>query len=371
MSVEPQLAHPCPHMVMEETVRLGDDRRTLSTRAPVASTNVIRVLANDEFYVPPGGLYSQAQITGAIGGPFRVQDCDTTFTVRSSTEFASITLPVGPRIDSGTIIRLLQAQLHGVAIEDVNGHLVLTDVSTIGPDSSLVIGGDAAPSLGFERQRGARGRRIYPGWELLARADSVTNRFPRFREPVRTNPQWKVTYTTVPERCPRCGGTFVENDQRFDLTGDVILIQDENLLYQSALKILLTRIRSNPYQPFYGSNLQSRIGAKAVGAITTLLTEDVQTALTTMQRLQGEQAKYQRVTAKERLYAVHSVRVLPSNLDPTAFQIDVVVSNASGQPVALTIVFTVPGAFALVGTNGLSLGLEAIGLQSSSTRLLT
>lgn len=370
MSTEVQLAHPCSHMVMEEVVPLADDRRSLFIRAPVASTNIVRVLANDETYVPPGGLYSQAQITGAVGGPFRVVDCENTFTVRSSTESASITLPVGSRVEPELVARLLVARLASVAVEVLQGHLVLTDVSSVGLESSLVVGGNAATSLGFDRQRGARGRQVYPAWELASREDTVANRYPRFREPVRANPRWKVTYTTLPARCPRCGATYVENDQRFDLTGEAILIENENLLYQAALKILLTRIRSNPYQPFYGSSLQSRIGVKAIGAAVATLTEDVQNALRTMQQLQSAQAKYQRITARERLYAVNSVRVSPSAEDPTVFRIDVVVSNAAGAPVSITIVFSVPGAVALVGTNGLSLGLEAAGLTSNPTRLI-
>jgi hypothetical protein len=108
-----------------------------------------------------------------------------------------------------------------------------------------------------------------------------------------------------------------------------------------------------------------------VGAVTSLLTEDVQNALATMQALQQAQTKFQVVSAKERLYAVSSVRVTPSPNDPTAFEVDVVVRNAAGDPVSITIVFSVPGAVALTGSNGLSLGLGGVGLTSAqSARLL-
>lgn len=369
MSVEVGLAHPCPHLVMEEVVALADDRRSLFLRAPIASANVVRVLANDEVYIPPGGVASQAQITGTLSGPFRIANCDTSVTLTTSTEVASITLPVGEQVTAVAVARaILGSGLQGVTVELIRGHLVLTDASSVGLDSSILISGSGAASIGFSSQRGARGKRVYPGWELVSRVDAISNRHPRFLEPLQGNPTLKATYIAPPSRCPRCSATFIENDAQFDLTGDIILIRDENLLYQAALKILLTRIRTNPFHQFYGSNISSRIGVKAIGAVTTLITEDVQTALQTLQQLQQAQAKFQQVSAKERLFSVSSVRVTPSSEDATVFLLDVVVSNASGAPIALNVVFSVPGVTALAGTNGLSLGLEATGTGQSNFR---
>ena len=96
--------------------------------------------------------------------------------------------------------------------------------------------------------------------------------------------------------------------------------------------------------------------------------EDVRTALGRMQALQKQQAKYQRVSLKERLYAIMSVEVLPHETDQTAFLVDVVVSNGTGEPVRLTIVFSVPGAVALAGTNNLTLGLDTTGLTVEESR---
>lgn len=371
MSTEFQLAFPCPHLVLEEVVALSDDRRSLIPKAPVASSNVVRVLANDESYIPPGGLYSQAQLVGAVGGPFRTQKCDTALVVTSSTETGTFTIPVGTAVRPEAVATLIRAQMSSVLVEVIRGHLVLTDVASFGMDSSIRVSGSAASSLGFLVQRGARGRQVYPGWDLATDASVSYGRYPKFRSSVRANPMFKVAYVAPVERCPRCGGTFIENDYRFNLQGDSILIRNEDLLYQAALKVLLTRIRSNPYHPSYGSGITSRIGTKAIGVVTTLLTEDVQNALSSMQALQSAQAKYQAVAAKERLYAVSSVRVTPSASDPTVFQIDVVVLNAAGSPVQINIVFSVPGAVALTGSNGQSLGLETTGLTSAqSARLL-
>lgn len=365
MSKDFSLAHPCPHLILEEVVALGSDRRSLVAKAPVASSNVVRVLSNDELYIPSGGLFSQAQVGSAAPGPFRVSKCDRTLTVSGSAESVSIEVPVGSRVTAEVVAKQLRGVLSTVVVEVVRGGLVFTDTANLGPESSVVVGGSAATSLGFGTQRGARGRKVFPSWRLASSPSSVTGRYVQFTDQVRQNPMFKLTYVASAQYCPRCAGTYIENDVRYDLQGDAVLIQDENLLYQAALKVILTQVRSNPFHPSYGSTVTSRIGSKAVGAVATLITEDVQTALSKLQESQKAQAKFQVVSAKERLYAVTSVRVSPSATDPTVFMLDVGVRNASNDPVSITIVFSVPGVVALTGSNGLSLGLETTGLTTT------
>lgn len=370
MSRDFQLAHACPHLILEEVVALGSDRRSLVLKAPVASSNVVRVLANDEVYIPSTGLFSQAQIVGTVPGPFRIPDCDSELVVTGSTESTTVILPTGNRITADRIVKALRGQLTQVVVEIVQGRLVLTDAGSYGASSRIHVAGSAAQWVGFQYQHGAKGKQVYPGWELVTQPGVVAGKYPRFKEPLKALPMLKVSYVAPVERCPRCVATFVENDYRYDLQGDAILIENENLLYQAALKILLTQIQSNPYHPAYGSNIASRIGTKAIGATATLITEDVQRALSTLQGLQQQQAQFQTVSPKERLYSVASVRVTPSPNDPTVFSVDVVVHNAANTPISLSVVFTVPGAVALTGSNGQSLGLAGTGLTNTQAQRL-
>jgi phage baseplate assembly protein W len=386
-----QLGHPCPHLVIEEPVALGDDRRSLVPRAPVGSTTLLRVIANNEFYIPPTGLFSQASLISAASGPYTIEGCvsesgrtvdNNVITVTSSTESKTIRLPIGTRVSTDDLVRLFRAEFSDIVVDNDNGHLVFLDVAKIGQESRILVSGRATEALGFLNQRSARGAQIYPGWTLEKREDIlpmvnrnglvITHaRYPKFVSTVKMNPTFKVTYTAPPERCPRCRGSFIENDWRFDPQGEVILIENENLLYQAAFKILLTKRGSNPFHVGYGSRLTDRIGAKAIGATATLIREDVVTALQRMQTLQTGQAKFQKVSLRERLATVLAVEVSPHVSDPTVFLVDVVVSNSSGQPVKLSIVFSVPGAVALAGTNNLSLGLDTTGLTpEQSSRYL-
>ena len=359
MSQEVRLAHQCPHLVIEESAPLADDEQSLVVMAPVASATAVSVLANDLYKVPSSGLYSQAQIVSGIGGPFRITDCTNSLTVTTNTETVTVTLP-SRLVQTEAVARLLVGSLHSVAVEAVRGRLILTDTGSVGQSSRILLSGTALDVLGFGNQRGARGQMVYPAWVLQTGKTVLgNNKYPRFVQPIRArDTAWKVTYVTSQSRCPRCQGTGVENDAQFDLTGNTIMITDADLLYQASLKILLTQIQSNPYHPGYGTSLMSRIGTKMVGAVSLQLQADVQQALQMFQKLQSDQARGgQQVSAKERLYRVLSINVKPHPIDTAAFQIDVSVQNASGDPVALSVVFTVPGAIALAGSNGLSLGL--------------
>ncbi len=378
MSKDFQLAWPCDHRTIEEGVTLGSDRRSLLTRQPIASAGTVRVMVNDSFYIPQGGLLSVAQITGVYSGPFDLSPGYDTITVSTPVGTSTVNFGVTrlTRMTTEQIIKALQkANFTSAVVENIKGHLVFSDGSKIGPDSYIKVSGTASEILGFgsanclvgsTSQRGSRGAQVYPSWSLATRTDDLVNRFPKFDFPVKGNPTFKVSYTVLPQRCLRCGGSLVENDYRYDINGQAILIGNENLLYQASLKMLLTDQGSNPYHTWYGNRIKSRIGSKAISDVATLISEDVRNALSRLQTMQTDQGKYQQVTQKEQLYAIMNVQVVPHKQDPTTFLVDVTVRNASGDPISLTIIFTVPSVVALMGSNGLMLGTEAVGLGTDT-----
>jgi phage baseplate assembly protein W len=375
MSSEIQVGFPCPHMVLEEPVAIGSDRRSMVTRAPIANSNTVRVLVNNAIYVPPAGLFSQATLISGVG-PYRVERCvgvrgsgENLLTVHASQGTRIVPLPLGARVRVEDMVRTLRLALSGLVQVDVkDGAVALTDTFVNGSESYVRVSGRGATVLGFT-QLGSRGQQVYPGWRLVAYQDvsptlgtSTPARYPQFVSPLQGDPEIKVTYTAVPNRCPRCVGTYVENDYRFDLQGRVITLKDEDLLYQTCLKALLTIKGSNPYHPGYGSTLSSRIGSKQVRAAAAALREDVVACLNQVQVLQEGQRQFQQVTDRERLYRVNSVDVRPAQDDPTVFYVDVTVTNGSGVPVSLNIVYSAPGSIALAGTNGQSLGTFPAGV---------
>jgi len=358
MSVDVQLAHLCPHYTIEERVVLGSDRMSLATRQPVASSGSVQITINNAHYIPSGGLFSSAKLVGSFSGPFNIQAGFTSLQISTATETRVLNVPSGSRVQTSQIVNAIRAtDPQTFTVKSDNGYLRINETSTIGIQSTLSIRGDAANALGFDRQRGSKGRQIYPGWQLYKRPDSITNLYPRFNEPVKANPVFKVTYAAPPQRCLRCGGTLIENDYRFTPQGFVLLIDNENLLYQASLKIILTDLGSNPYHTWYGTTIRGRIGSKAIGGVAAVINEDVRRALDKFQTIQEEQAKYQVVTFKERLYRVLSVQTTVSPDNPYTFLVDVVVQNAASDPITLTIVFTVPGVISTVKGDGVLLSL--------------
>lgn len=360
-------------------MELGDDRVSLLTTQPVANAATVRVLVNNDAFIPQGGLFRTAQLHSTVSGPFDLVENEDVLIVETprGSEQLSFNVFGTQRFTAVQIIQFMLAQGFTVAfLESVNDHLVMTDTSTVGPDSFVRVSGSAAEALGFgsadglSRQRGDRGRQLYPGWFLNRRSDNSSFRFPQFARPIKNNPIFKVTYAVPPRSCKRCRGTFIENDVRFDNAGQAIYIENEDLLYQAALKIVLTDLGSNPYHPWYGTTIRSRIGSKAVANVAAVISEDVRRALSKLQSIQSDQAEYQQVTAKERLYAILGVRTVPHQQDPTTFLVDVTIQNASSEPISLSIVFSVPSVVAVLGSNGLFLGTEAVGLTLEQQRRL-
>jgi len=376
LSKDFQLGWPCPHLTVEEVVSLGNDRRSLDVRQPVGGSATVRVLANDEVFIPQGGLYSSAQLFSTISGPYDMVENENVLTIEGpgGSQTFSFSVVGHTRLTATQVLKELAAkQLTVAQATEQNGHLVFYDNTHVGNESFINISGTASNSLGFgnltskcssDRQCGARGSLIYPGWQLHLKEDTITNRFPKFIAPVRSNPIFKVTYAVPPNRCLRCGGTRIENDFRYDTAGQLLEIENEDLLYQACLKIILTDKGTNPYHPWYGTSIRSRIGSKAISGVATVISEDVRRALAKLQTLQTEQAKYQSVSFKERIYAVQRVDVAPHVQNPTVFKVDVAIQNASAEPIDLSIVYTVPEVVAMMGSNGLMLGAEAVGLEA-------
>lgn len=365
MSIDYQLAWPCPHVASEEAVVLGTDRKSLVLKQPVATSGLVRVLANGNTFIPQAGLYSTATLYSTTSGPFDFEPLKDTITIKTSLGSFTHTLGVSTvqRFTTAALIKaLLRAGFDKALLSESKGHLCISDTNAVGQGSFVEVSGTAKSALGFGegRQSRARGQKVFPGWRLVS-AVGQTSRFPQFTEQLRGNPAFRVTYSMPVHNCLRCGGTFVENDFRHDASGQSIMVANEDLLYQATLKILLTDLGSNPYYPWYGTSIKERIGSKALSNVAATLSEDVRKALSKFQDLQTQQGEIQQVTPKERLYAILDIQVRPHERDPTVFLLDVTVQNASGEPVNISIVYSVPDVVSVTSA-GLALGLQQSGL---------
>ncbi len=343
---------------------------------PVGTEQFVQITFNDEIPVPMEGVRSAARLSGSVSGPFQIRTNENTVTISNSKgTIQDLALPEGLRVETDVVVGLIDAarknQQLGIIPENVNGYLRLSDIDSLGGSSRIAVRGLAAPQVGFVSQTAARGHQVVPGWRMAAR-EEVTNtvdlttfvrqtvRFPQFVEPVSGDPVIKVTYPTTQKRCLRCRTAGFENDMRFSPQGEVVLIQNEDVLNQSLLKLIITEKGSNVFHTYYGTELHDRIGIKQGAAATTTIREDIQRAIDVFQRLQTASGQYQEISARERLFRVLSLTVTPSTSDPTVTFVEIVATNAAGRQVVVSTVFAAPGSAALVGSNGLSLGLAPL-----------
>ncbi len=378
MSIDFQLGHNCPHITVDESVALGSDRRSLPLRQPIASSAQVRITLNG-IVVPASGLNSPAQIKARRTGPYRIDKGSETLMLSNREASVSIKLPVGPRVPTEDIIVSVQNSSSSVNAElDEFGVLTLTDRFETGPSSFVKVEGSAKDTLGFDIQNRAKGKQVYPPWSLVEQpakellgltVRDIAARYPRFEQPLTGTPVIKVSYVTTRESCLRCRRTGVENDLRATPTGSYLFVQNDDLLRQSALKILLTEKGSNPFHPQYGSLLTTRIGQKNIpSVIEGQLSLDSRQAMNRLQTIQRQQGRFQRLSPKETLASVTGVNVWQPDGQLTAYGVQIIVLNASNEPVELTTVFTTPGTVALLNQRGQSLG--AFGSVAGRTTVL-
>ena len=368
MSRDFQLGWPCPHIIGEERVQLSSDRLSLRTQKPISGTGLLQLTLNDQYVVTPStGVQSTAVLTSGKAQPYLVTPGLSDLTIRTQARTLSLTLPTG-YLPVSQLVTLINAAVANpnerpyLVASAVNGVLVLSENLAFGATSQVRVSGNAKDGLGFTDQVGAVGQVVLPPFNLFSLsyqgADGIfqDGYFVKFDRPVRGNPYFSITYTVFWNQCMRCRGTEVENDFRFGDQGIPLQVRNENLLYQSCLKILLTELKSNIYYPWYGTNLMSLIGSKSNPATANNIQQSIREALRNLQAQQAQQSKYQQISPKERLYSVDNVGVRQAPEDPTVYLADVVVRNYSFEPISVSIVYTAPGAYALPGTNRLSLG---------------
>ena len=236
MSKDFQIAFPCTHRAVLEPVQLLSDRRSLNTSIDVVAVEEVRL---NGIVVPPEGLLTPAAITSGLVAPFRFYSDALDLKVSLAGASYNVTFDAG-LVFIEDVIKKLNVTDAYTATQD-NGRIVLRDNLYSGPGSRISVSGTAAASLGFSEYAGASGREVCSGWGL-AKVAGTDQQKPMLMYPSKfgQSARWEVTYLMDPNRCRRCMSSRIENDFRFRASGDPAMVQDENLLYQMAMKAELT-----------------------------------------------------------------------------------------------------------------------------------
>lgn len=105
--------------------------------------------------------------------------------------------------------------------------------------------------------------------------------------------------------------------------GDLDKVEENEKLVQDILKIAFTRAGSNRYYPWYGSLIHGALIGTAFDMEFTsaMATSYLSNALETLQRLQQEQAKFQKVSPGELLAAIQGIKIDRNQIDPRFFSV--------------------------------------------------
>lgn len=122
-------------------------------------------------------------------------------------------------------------------------------------------------------------------------------------------------------------GDFVIKD------GDVDTLTGQEKLIQDILKVCLTSIGSNIYQPWYGSSLSRNIiGSVLDGDITIAMAQgQLQNSIDMLKKLQQLQliSSNQTIIPSEHIAAIKEIKVARDISDPRSYNISVNVLNKS------------------------------------------
>lgn len=342
-------------MVIEDYGFLSDDRQTIVTRSSIASDASISILINDSFFVPRSGLYSNAELHSSFPGPFVIRKTSNVLRIESNSDILDLILPIS-KLDTDDIAKIINdSGSNSIMAKNYNGHLVLFETKETGRESKISVSGNSVDNLGFLQNQNF-GKMVFPGWRTISSLTPDRKRIIKFDSPIKSDPIIKLNYMMESDKCLRCNGSLTENDWTPDGHGDIVTIDNENLLYQASMKMMLTTKGSNPFHGWYGTDIKSRIGTKITGTLVSVLKEDIKKAILYIQKMQREQAKYQVVSFKERLYRINSIDVKQHENNPSMFLIDVNVQNASRENVNISIVFTVPGVLSTNVPKNITMG---------------
>jgi phage baseplate assembly protein W len=339
MSQDFKLKQACPHRVKGEWLALEEDRQTL---APVKNPSSKKVrVQRDGLDIPKQGLYSDLEITTSQGQPFSVDESteELTFSVNNGSE-QTVTLPRGGAVSSDRIARRIEnraEKLEARATENGKIAIRVSPAVNRSQKSLFLKGGSAHSVLGLPDRRRYVNRQIVPGWALIDEEGPFGDpqRKIKFASPLRSSDGvFEVSYYTQQKDCRRCQGLGIEDDLRYNRSGDPIFAEDEQLLLQEVRKIVFTVQGSNIFFKWYGTSITNSIGTKISqggDALKTQLTAEISKSLDRYRQLKMEQAKIQPVSNEEFLLKVRNLIVEQDSADPTVFRVQIDMINRQNQ----------------------------------------
>ncbi|MDB4330348.1 hypothetical protein N9948_01360 [bacterium] len=147
-----------------------------------------------------------------------------------------------------------------------------------------------------------------------------------------TNDFFLISYSVLPDLCPKCISLRVHNDESYTNLGLISFVQNEEKLIQEVKKGLLTELSSNPFHTWIGTEIHKLIGTKVYNADTVRanLVQEVSVYLDKYLDVQTQQTQYQSVTDREAFFQTLLIDADFDPEDPTIWTLTVIFQNRTG-----------------------------------------
>lgn len=346
MSFDRQIDFVCPHFVVEEALFLSTDRVTIRPLRPISTINSVSVRVNGEVFVPSQGFLVPAEALAAKRGPFNIRvGVNDLLTVRINEGVEqNLAVDPGENLQATEVAKRLNNVVTDAIFDLTPTGRLRMRTQNKGKDTTIVMRPTAlATTLGFSTNRQWRGKSTFPGWSLIADSKTLLDRPTRlivFDEPLKGFQDYvELNYSTIRQECRRCGGIGVENDWRYGVHGEVIEVRNEALLIQEVQKAIYTMQGTNPFHPWYGTNVFQTVGKKlsASGLVQSFIISDIREAFRRWQNIKKQQEEIvgQFVSDAEYPFNLLTVKLDQSQADPTVVFVTATIQNRSQQPLTI------------------------------------
>lgn len=344
MSKDILVSHLCPHVIRYEKYELSSTKE-LITRVPITGDGFLSI-KREGISIPPSGLKTFPEIVFPSNAPYRNLNPLTINITNYRGSKYSISIPKGI-LSQKQVVDLFNASLpNTIRASAKDKSVAITEVFESGRYASLKIDSTDLKPFGFKAPVFiSRGRDIFSGWSLSGRSDIGYKIV--FKEAVSAT--LELDYMTGKNYCIRCGTTGVENDIRFNSSGEIVTVEGYDKLYQSVAKVCLTKVNSNPYHSWYGTNAFDLIGNKIQGSTQMALRDSVTKAVNKIFDIQNQVEKVQTMTLEEKISRISRITVESIADDQTTYLVSVDIVSRANTTVNINIVFAVPGSFDLTG----------------------
>jgi hypothetical protein len=386
MSYDFYIDKVCSHTIVDEVCLLNSETGDSFAFARRPSTYDCRITI-DGVVVPPGGLFSKAEIVCGKSEPYRIiagQNDLILLQIGNDTP-VQIGLPPGHAVSAKTLATFLSNYTSDLVFTAENGRLVIrtptpvngsaftladprwTDKTASLISTSRVQG--AYKLLGVTPGKVGAGRKLLPGFKVILNPAAYLEEWiVRFDSPIRnSSPAILVTYQTLAPFCGRCQGSRVEVD--YTITGGAYdTVRNVDLLIQEFNKFLFTVKGSHWKWPWLGSNILNRIGGKAdtgTSLASSFIALDVNSAFSVYQNIKRQQDigfPGQNVTDAEYPQSLGQFAVNVMD-DPTSYFATFNIYSRSSEPLQITRTISLPNPYQLTSSPAQLLQSAARGFQ--------